>query len=262
MIEVITKVHLEKVKGWLAQGRAAVALADMEETEGFVPFPRSNVQRLVNSFNLLHLRPEWRLDAYVWRSTTMGGGLLMPRGRDFPVLTPEELPNPTVPPGAKPWLSRRAHHAVAMVAGDGSAESYLQASLLSRELEEIGAFFETQRWHEHQLVDRVPELPEPSDFDPVDAVRVVRFPHPLDLTPRVRQSVRGVEVIFYTAHLNEPGQLFRFNDRYVRGRGYCFISSQTLVVDVKKSRRALTEGEEQVRPPGNETEVVQVGAQG
>ena len=262
MIEVITKIHLEKVKGWLSAGRAAVALADMEETEGFVPFPRSNVQRLVNGFNLLHLRPEWRLDAYVWRSTTMGGSLLMPRGRDFPTLTPEELPNPTVPPGAKPWLSRCAHHALAMIAGDGTPESFLQASLLSRELDEIGAFFETQRWHEHQIVDRVPELPEPSEFDPVDAALVVRFPYPIDLTPRVRQSVRGVEVIFYTAHPNEPGQLFRFNDRYVRGRGYCFISSQTLVVDVKKSRRALTEGEEPSRPAGNETEVVQVGAQG
>ncbi len=258
MIELMTKIPVETAMNWVNTAREAARVEDLEETEGYVPFPRGQLQRIINAFDQLHVRPEWRLDPYIWRFTTMGGGLIMPRGREHPQLEPVELPDPQVPSFTKPWVMRKPHHVLLLTAGEGTPQSFLQASLLSRELHELGAFYETLRWHDHQLVNRAPDVPEPSDFDPVQTKRLVRFPSPEDLSPRVRRYAGGVEVIFYTTYANEPGQLFRFNDRYVPGKGYCYLATQTLVVDVFKSRRALTgEQQEQAqREPEVETEVV------
>lgn len=254
-MEAWTKVPLSRVKSWVSAAQRHTRLDELEETEGFVPFSTNSLNRLVGVFNELHLRPSWRLDAFIWRSTSMGGGLVLGRGRDWPELINELLPDPTVPTTPSPFLPRQAHHAMLAFSGTGSPESFLQASLLSRELFELGAFYETLRWREHQIIDRVPVLPEPSEFDPVNRQMADRFPYPTDLSPRIRRHRKGIDVIFFTTHINEPGRMFRFNDRYIKGKGYCYLSTQTVVVEVHESRRALTAEQQPIRPPQSETKI-------
>lgn len=254
-VEIFTKIPLSKAQHWLARGRRHIRLDEMEETQGFVSFPTTALNKMLAAYDQLHLQSSWKLEAFVWRSTTMGGGLILARGRDHEAVHMDLLPDPTVPATEPPYLSRQAHHAMVAISGTGNPESYLQASLLSREFQELGSFYETVRWKDHQIVDHPPALSAPSDFDPIETRQITRFPFPKDLSPRIRRYRQGTEVIFFTTLVNDPGSLFRFNDRYVKSKGYCYLSTQTSVVTVTKSPRALTAEQEPVRPPKNETKV-------
>lgn len=126
-----------------------------EEPEGWSK-SRTDPGKLVGLFAPLRLRKGYVLRAYVFREEGNGNGVIwaMPEDAAFPA--PEDCPTVEnhLLKAPKPWDA--LDDPMEAIEGDGSAWSYLAASLLRRELREFGAMWHGCNWSTHFLLDDDP----------------------------------------------------------------------------------------------------------
>lgn len=125
--------------------------------------------------------------------------------------TTARLPQPRLkdwpkgaPAGALPPLS--------VIEGDGTPWSYLAASLLGRELQELGAQWHGCYWSTHSLYGGGPFRWEGPEWQHP-------LPWPESFLPTVTVDERGVTVIFYTMSELRQLRVIRHTDTYRPGQG-------------------------------------------
>lgn len=146
----------------------------------------------------LWLAPGWSLRAYVYRSGGNGKGIVwaMPPGSVSVPLPPRRSSlSPPQPEGAVRFEKA--------LRGDGSLASYLRASLLIREIDELGAQWHDVFWGAADLVGARPE--EVGDGGP---------PADFDWTPRAVLDGDRVTVTFCTMTGLEQEHVTEHVDRY------------------------------------------------
>lgn len=94
--------------------------------------------------------------------------------------------------------------------GDGSPLSYFQASILIRELREIGALWHGCSWSTHEVLTTDKQIPEQAWKWQVE--------HPQDWRPKVERNSDGLpQVIFYSYTGFEQEQILVHCDTYIEG---------------------------------------------
>ncbi len=182
--------------------------------------------KLVQIFAPLQLRKGYVLRAYVFREEGNGNGVVwaMPNDANFPA--PKDCPTLEnhLLKAPKPWDA--LDDPMEAIEGDGSAWSYLAASLLRRELREFGAMGHGGNWATHFLLDYDPwRNGAPSD----DASPLERptskpdqwkrlGPQPTQWGPQVRMDNDEVTVSFHTYSGLEKQAIYRHTDTYRPGK--------------------------------------------
>jgi hypothetical protein len=153
----------------------------------------------------LRLRPGFRLISYLHRTTTEGTGVVwaIPEALSTTTqlekaLTTTDINHPPKPEGALTDFMEA-------IEGDRSFSSFLVASVLRRELQELGMLGTRCRWSHHRLIDAVPPQLE----------RQVGADRLKELSPRVRLLPDGrTAVEFFSCRVTPPVAIFRHVDLY------------------------------------------------
>jgi hypothetical protein len=154
----------------------------------------------------LRLRPDLRLVTYLLRVKDGGIGYTCAIAEDRCVTSilqtalPEgtEWHYPPIPEGS-------LTNVMEAIVGDRTAASFVIASLLRRELSELGAVGKDGQWVHHHLVDRVPDKVKWVWKDGVSR----------DLAPKVKVLADGrAAVEFFSCRIKRPLCLFRHYDTY------------------------------------------------
>jgi|GEM_PF-6424645 hypothetical protein len=120
---------------------------------------------VVVAFDRLHLRPGFELRAYrmQWGRDGESRVFALPAGAELPEPSGDE---PAPPPQA-------LADPMDAIEGDGSALSYLQASILARELDDFEAFGHGERWARCTVVDDPGDVAGLDVGDPEPFARVI-----------------------------------------------------------------------------------------
>ncbi|AIY89299.1 hypothetical protein [Geoglobus acetivorans] len=116
-------------------------------------------------FGRLKVREGFELIAYVFRDGLQGKGVVwaVPEGHFPEVGECAKLDEVGTPKPEKALLPSM------VLDGDGTPESYIQASIFLREMDEFGALWHELRWGLHEIIDELPagfHLPEMVDIRP------------------------------------------------------------------------------------------------
>lgn len=207
----------------------AVALSQpLDEQEQLEGWSKSRVDpnKLVEIFAPLRLRKGYVLRAYVFREEGNGNAVVwaMPEDAAFPA--PEDCPTLEnhLLNAPKPWDA--LDDPMEAIEGDGSAWSYLAASLLRRELREFGAMWHGCNWQTHFLLDGDPWKAGPpgEDTSPLEGPtsEITEWtwlqPRPTQWGPQVRMENGHVTVMFHTYSGVEKESIYRHTDTYRAGK--------------------------------------------
>jgi hypothetical protein len=144
----------------------------------------ADLSPLVNATGCLHLKERHFLKGF--RPKREG---LHQRGGRIAVLLPGDDPGRTLDASE---LSFDRDRIMACIEGDGSAWSYLCASLLLREISEFGAFWHALSWSTHTIW-------APGKKDPPDSADTSRIgPTPGDQDPHVEIRAENRIAVFFT----------------------------------------------------------------
>lgn len=125
--------------------------------------------RVADGLRRLSLKPGLVLRAYLVNDYLGGNG--------YVYALPEDVPLPDPPDdmlGHRSQMREQLRPAVALphvmdaFAGDGSPVSFMEASMLVREIQEFGAWWHGVAWHTHSIVEANPVPPEP-ELTPVQS---------------------------------------------------------------------------------------------
>lgn len=226
-----TYVFADEIRQLRNRARLA-ARVPMTTPDGFSV---SNVDPadIVAVFTSLRIRPGFVLRGFEDRWDSNGVGFV----RAFPPGQPAPLPGAVLSTNGRRQVSRAGfeNNPMHAITGDGSAWSYLCASILAREFEEFGARWHGQSWVTHTLLTRDPW----GDFPQIKArsaytLRTSRDQWEwnqeelTDWRPRVQVGKEMIEVIFYTySPLGQEG-IYRHKDTYQRG-DYCAKSERAVI---------------------------------
>ncbi|NJL85529.1 MAG: hypothetical protein HC886_05430 [Leptolyngbyaceae cyanobacterium SM1_1_3] len=155
----------------------------------------------------LAVAPGWCLVIYLYRQARAGMGATWAIPESFSTTafleaalrdtSAEQIPRPEA---AKPVMEA--------LTGNFSVASFLAASLLYREIKEIGRFGKLAHWSRHRLIGAIPPN-QPWQW---------RGKAPQDLAPKVRVLPdQPAAVEFFTCRLTPPVSLFRHVDQYAAG---------------------------------------------
>jgi hypothetical protein len=185
-------------------------------------------------FEPLRIKEGYILRAYQHREGNDGRGVVwaMPVDSEFPEpqhcpLSENSLLGPPKPPTALEDFMK-------VVEGDGSPWSHFCASLLGRELRELGAALHGCNWTPHVILDKNP-LSEPSQSD---AIRrspsgcpehwTWLEPEPSQWPPHVFEDGNSQMVEFLTFSGYHREAIYHHADRFLQG-SYRFTTQSTLV---------------------------------
>jgi hypothetical protein len=196
----------------------------------------------LDAFDRLWLKPEFQLCAYQFVSCGNGNGFVfaIPAENDLPspgapLIETGHFPGPPKPVGA-------LNDVMKAIDGDGSLESYFQASLLDRELLEFGAMWHGCAWSTHQLLGGPPK-DEPfretsEDEDNAEDEGLCDMPvkdgqerwtwtgrRPVEWQPVVTLLKTRVKVQFHTYTGLGAETIYQFKDTF-RPRQYTFTTAR------------------------------------
>jgi len=130
-------------------------VADEAIPEGWSKSP-VDPNDLLSIFSPLRLRKGYVLRAYVFRMGGNGNGVVWAMPGDAPFPAPEDCPVLENHFGRTPKPRGALDDPMEAIEGDGSAWSYMAASLLHRELREFGAAWHGIYWGTHIILDDDP----------------------------------------------------------------------------------------------------------
>jgi hypothetical protein len=190
---------------------------------------------LLKAFPLLHIRDGYVLRAYIFKENGNSNGFVwaLPAEAEFP--KPDECPRLESHVLRPPKPFDALDDVMEAIIGDDSAASYLQASLLRRELKDFGAGWHGVAWGMNMVFDDDPwkvrpDLPEDSPArlptsDPADWKWLERKPE--SWTPEVRLDATRATVTYYSytpLAADAPGdqiereRIYRHIDTFRRGK--------------------------------------------
>jgi len=166
--------------------RVATIGQDLSPEEGW-NIDTSVAESIVGMFSRLSVREGLRLVTIAARGGIGGNGWTYALPAQSPVPTALQLEVMDSFPPAPP--NNALEHVMDAIEDDGSLRSFVQASILRRELEELGAWWHGLEWSTHSLLDNglLPRTPEvcaqgegeflPSEGEPAWEWR--SLPHPI-----------------------------------------------------------------------------------
>lgn len=187
---------------------------------------RVNPNKLLDVFKPLSIRKGFVLRAYVFRERGNGNGVVwaMPVHADFP----EPKDCPTLPNHllTAPKPHDALDDAMEAIEGDGSAWSYLAASLLRREIAEFGAGWHGVSWGVHHVLDADPWKAPAGKPEDASLERPTSQPgqwkwldgRPAGYAPAVVVEKDRVTVTFYTYSAIGKEGVYRHVDIYRPGK--------------------------------------------
>lgn len=224
-----------------ARRHAARLVEERPDHDGW-SVDRRSAGLLVRAFSRLRLRPDLRLVTYARRDGIGGTGwtFAVPAHAETPPVEEVAAPGrfePRSPPGARP-------HFMEAVVGDGSLRSFAQASVLGREISELGAWWHGLDWSTHMLIGPSADGRKPAVFGrslysvPASGIVVDEewsWPDgpPKDWRPRAERTGNRVTVTFWS--YSELGRSAVYEHRDVYG------TAASLVPD-SVGRRVVGEG--------------------
>ncbi|HEY3324982.1 MAG TPA: hypothetical protein VGP72_31300 [Planctomycetota bacterium] len=159
--------------------------------------------RLLATCKHIRLKPGMKLIAYQFRACSNGNGLVLALPAERQIPSPVSLGDGLLPRRLPKWMDRCiAHH----IEGDGSPESYFEASILIRELSELGAVWHGCSWSEHAVVL--------SDEDVPAFKWEWRHARPADWRPAFQRNASGTSISFWTYTGYERERVIRFEDQF------------------------------------------------
>ncbi len=191
----------------------------------------------------LHMMPGFVLCGYQFVAGANGNGFVFAMPEDVPFPDPSECPRQEVEavPGVfldSPKPPQALEHFMDGIEGDGTAQSYLEASILFRELTEFGAIWHGCEWSTHAVLDTdpfdqgTPQTGRHEDgalWDPVKWQWHGR--RPSDWRPSViLRENGGADVQFITSSELGSSTIYRHRDRFVRGSLRPKTTQRTLAV--------------------------------
>ncbi|MEJ7788025.1 MAG: hypothetical protein WKF96_24765 [Solirubrobacteraceae bacterium] len=206
--------------------RKAAALAEHLSPEAGWIVDTTTAAKIVSLFPCLSVRRGVRLVTVAAPRGGLGGdGGTFATPKGFEVPSPEALERAAVFPHGPP---RGAFvHVMDAIDGDGSLRSYAQASILRRELEELGAGWHGIEWGMHTLLDNgvAPKAPDAclecdDDWGQLIADPEWRWeaPAPDDWRPTIeRAGPDNVAVMFFTTSARGRFHITRHVDFYKSG---------------------------------------------
>ena len=190
--------------------------------------------RLVPLFKTLKLKRGFVLRAYQFADGGNGNGIVwaLPQDADFP--DPNEALKERFGFPRPPKPNRALDNYMEAIEGDGSAVSYISASILSRELQEFGALWHGCDWSLHTVLGADPWT---TPYDEADEPHIPSRPEtpwrwegkrPTDWRPRLSVADGKIKVTFYTySPLGKEG-IYEHVDEYRPGE-YRFTTSRKKV---------------------------------
>ena len=185
-----------------------------------------DAEALIAVFPPLSLRPGYRLLTYLFHSNGNGNGRVVafPQGSDV-YRSAAAVPAWT-PISCAPGEEDGAIWPMEVIDGDGSALSYLSASLLMREFGEVGAEWHGVHWDEEQVL--APGTSIRGNWSNAGRFRSLRTvlndlawtgdkPATKDLAPQVRIEADAVSVVLHTYSELGSEHVTRWTDTYVDG---------------------------------------------
>jgi hypothetical protein len=189
--------------------------------EGWVK-SKVNPNLVLEPFKRLWLKPGFTLGAYQFHQSGNGHGVVWaaPIESEFP--SPHEFID-NVEDGYRLPRPPDAIEVMDALEGDGTPRSYLQASILCRELWEFGAIWHGVDWRDVTVVDR-----EPVRFCNADEDAEWGEPKPTDWRPSASLSDGTCKAVFYGTTQQVQMRVIRFTDTYEKGT-YRFEVDETCV---------------------------------
>lgn len=213
----MTSFPAETVERWRTESTFAAETECMREQS--VPgwaVAASNPAAALRPFDRLNVNPACDLTAYVHSNGSNRNSIVvaLPRGR--------ALPPPPAGGAAPPNPTNALPGFMGAIVGDGSDESYLQASVAARELESFAARGHARGWRLHHVLDddatAFRELTEvsPEQRRPSGSLSSWTWSGrvPERFTPTVSRSATVVAVTFFTYTALGLEQIVRHHDTF------------------------------------------------
>lgn len=190
--------------------------------------------RLVSLFKTLKIKRGYALRAYQFADGANGNGIVwaMPKDAEFP--DPNEALRERFGFPRPPKPNRALDNHMEAIEGDGSALSYISASILGRELQEFGALWHGCDWSLHTILDADPWAEASSDDEDPHVPSRPEAPwrwegkRPTDWRPRLSVADGKIKVTFYTySPLGKEG-IYEHVDEFRPGE-YRFTTSRKKV---------------------------------
>lgn len=168
---------------------------------------RADPMRVVAVFASLQVHAGYVLRAYQyhWRGNGNGWVWALPAADEFP------QPGDYEPRSGRsldvPRPPRALDDPMQVISGDGSPRSYIEASLLARQLAEIGALGRGCDWSTHEVLDSDPTAQRGGAWH-------WQGRRPADWRPRVVNSAAGTRVVFQTYSALGREVVYRHADTY------------------------------------------------
>jgi len=184
----------------------------------------------------LRIRPGYILRAYQFRQGGNGNGFVyavpevapFPEPGDCPARSASHFLAPPIPPNALSTIAEALE-------GDDSPWSFVEASILARELRELGALWHGIVWGSHTILGANPigaqctkkaRAPSRSyDLGKSSEWRWLTPNKPSTWTPHVIQSGTMRRVVFHTHSAHDQQAIYRHEDEYHLG-SYQFTEKQ------------------------------------
>lgn len=228
---------IERVLEFQEQCRKA-GESPAEAPEGW-SISKADPMQMLLAAESLRIKPDYILRAYQFREDGNGNAFVyaVPKTAPFPdpqecqSRSPSHFLGPPVPPNALPTVAEA-------IKGDNSPWSYLQASILVRELQEFGAMWHGVTWGTHWLLGANPltmhrkkEVGTTSSLpDGIGRPSQWRWlkPKPRLWQPQVVQSDSIARVLFHTYSGYDRQTIYRHQDEYQTG-SYCYKEKQSIL---------------------------------
>ncbi|WP_280768037.1 hypothetical protein [Salipaludibacillus daqingensis] len=191
--------------------------------------------QLIDKLPRVELKPSYTLNAYLYRSGANGNGVIRAENKDATPSMPEwnRYPGNAYPLKEESGTEKYVVHALEL---DGSARSYLTATLLEKECQEYGALWHGVDWEVHHIIDDIETGNKPRNIDETTLIEPEwmrsmnwqnRRSHTFD--PVVKHlSSNTVLVQFYTySELGEQA-IYRHRDRFNKKTGD--FKTETVVI--------------------------------
>jgi hypothetical protein len=186
--------------------------------------------QVLKAFPRLRLLPGFRLVGYRFVEGGNGNGIVYALPVDVAATPPEASPTQRDQRPAPPVPDRSLPNVMGAIGGDGTPASYLEASILARELAELGAQWHGCSWVTHHVLDADP-FQEPSmgrgsrsengfpEMTTSPDAWVWKTKRPERWAPAVEIGGDFVVVTLYTFSALGQEMLYRDHDKY-RGGSY------------------------------------------
>lgn len=161
----------------------------------------------LNKLPGLNLKSDVRLVTYLQQRSDGGVGVTWALPKLMSTTVHLEAALESVGEGAPPRPRGALSNVMEAIEGNDTPASFVAASLLARELKELGRTGKLRRWSHHRLIGKVPSQ-RPWQW---------RSKVPQDLSPKVKRSDQGVLVEFFSCRVVPPIALFRHVDQYPAG---------------------------------------------